>query len=312
MQEYHTLHKLLLDEAHAQGFPLAGALDLEKAQPFFEEHAQVFEKWTQAGFAGSMEYLLRKKEFRKDPKLLFPGAKSIFCVAQPYSAESVSPPKYARYLRGRDYHLEIREKLETVMQKVVLKWSKELEWKICVDTSALLERSWAALAGLGWIGKNTLLIHPQYGSYLCLGEVLLNQATGLGPKLLPNYCGNCTRCLKACPTEAFVKERVLDSRKCISYLTLEKRGPLKISENEKKKMGSWIAGCDICQEVCPFNTKAQKTAYPQEDPALLQDWEMLMNETEVEYKERVGSSALNRIKYSDFRRNLEIALGNRS
>jgi len=196
--------------------------------------------------------------------------------------------------------------------------ARNLEWKVCVDTSAILERSWAALAGLGWIGKNTLLIHPQYGSYLFLAEVLINKKTGQGPKLLPNYCGNCTRCLDACPTQAFSSAGVLNSNRCVSYWTLEKRGELHLSEEDQKKMGTWVAGCVRCQEVCPFNTKpvrAAEKALPLSDqPAPsavdLHDWQGLLNETEEAYKARVKNSALARVKPAQFRRNLEIVFRN--
>src|SRR5690606_9214103 len=148
-----------------------------------------------------------------------------------------------------------KDRLEALMNRLSADWNSRLgltlEWKVCVDTSAVLERSWAALSGLGWIGKNTLLIHPQYGSYLFLAEVLLSVRTGEGPKPLKDYCGNCTRCLSACPTGA-LEPHWLKSQDCIAYLTLEKRGAWDKNEEFKRKMGTWVAGCDLCQEVCPF------------------------------------------------------------
>jgi epoxyqueuosine reductase len=216
------------------------------------------------------------------------------------------------------------EKLERVMKRVAHEWSvsavKPLTWKVCVDTSAVLERSWAALAGLGWIGKNSLLINPQYGSYLFLGEVLVSELTGHGPTPIKNYCGNCTRCLESCPTGAFVKPGMLDSKRCIAYSTLEKRGSLaELDETQKRAIGTWIAGCDICQEVCPFNTKPVKTAVAHGEaekmPAIdaatsLRDWRALLEETPEQYKARIKDSSLSRVKPGQFSRNLAIALGN--
>ena len=190
--------------------------------------------------------------------------------------------RYARYLRGKDYHLEIAEKLERVMQNVA-KNHPSLQWKVCVDTSAVLERAWAAAAGLGWIGKNTMLIHPQYGSYLLLGEVLINQRVENSSSPLKDYCGNCARCLNACPTRAFTQPRVLDATRCISYWTLEKRGELALSVQDQSAVSNWVAGCDICQEVCPFNTKSERlweNAPPTPAGAVsLSDWESLERES---------------------------------
>jgi epoxyqueuosine reductase len=274
-----------------------------------------------------MEYLVRGRDRRADPTLLFSEAKSVLSVAIPYpkspagGTHPTEGPRYARYLQGKDYHLEITDKLQRLMLKAQSQWNtslpeQELKWKVCVDTSAVLERSWAALAGLGWIGKNTLLIHPQYGSYLFLGEVLINQRTFQAPSPLPNYCGNCTRCLHACPTQALQKPNELNSNRCISYWTLEKKGELPISQGDKKKIGPWIAGCDICQEVCPFNIKPVKTALlngetiDPENATSLRQWKELLEEEISFYKQRVKNSALSRVKPAQFSRNLAIALAN--
>lgn len=327
------LHELLVECAKQEGFPLAGVVDIDLAfsdsSELFKRHLSHFDAWIQAGYAGSMEYLIRGRERRADPRLVFPQAQSILSVAIPYprnpagASSDSAGPKYARYLQGPDYHLEIAEKLERVMNAVKAQLP-ELEWKICVDTSAVLERTWAALAGLGWIGKNTLLIHPQHGSYLFLAEILINQKTGQGPKLLPNLCGNCTRCLDSCPTNAIEKPGVLNSNRCIAYLTLEKRGDLSLDPPTQKKLGTWVAGCDICQEVCPFNFKPtrreleQKTSQEHkpsalkepENATLLNEWRELLSETPEQYKERVRNSAMKRVKPAQFSRNLAISLQN--
>jgi epoxyqueuosine reductase len=321
-------HSLLLECARQEGFPLAGALDLDLAAPAMTSHIERYDQWLQARRQGAMQYLERGRDRRADPRIVLPGAQSILCVAIPYPKRpggAPTPdqgPRYARYIHGRDYHEEIAGRLELVMQNVALRWTaaapgnQPLKWKVCVDTSAVLERSWAALAGLGWIGKNTLLIHPQLGSYLFLGEVLINHPTGQGPQPLPDYCGNCTRCLKACPTQAITETQGVDSNRCISYWTLEKRGALELPELDKKAIGPWVAGCDICQEVCPFNFKPVKAelALPglesKHSAEYLKDWEALLIEDTAAYKARIADSALNRVKPAQFSRNLAVALGN--
>ena len=324
---------LLVQEAKAAGFPVAGAIDLDLAlqdpEARFALHLDRYDQWIEAGYAGKMEYLVRGRDRRADPRLVFPQTQSLFCVALPYPAQTAGAPspdqgaRYARYLQGPDYHEQIAQRLEAVMQSVQAQWIKpesapDLHWKVCVDTSAILERTWASLAGLGWIGKNTLLIHPQLGSYLFLAEVLINQRTGQGPQPLPSFCGNCTRCLGACPTQALIEPGTLDSNHCIAYWTLEKRGALEITEDKKAKIKNWIAGCDLCQEACPFNFKAVRAAEqtPQlknaaaENATLLHHWLGLLRETQSDYRTRIKTSALNRVKPAQFSRNLAIALTN--
>jgi len=306
-----TLHETLLKKAADYGFPLRGGLDIDSVTQELAQHVERYDSWLARGYAGEMEYLHRGRDRRADPRLVFPKAQSVFCVAMPYWKAAIGDgqtgPRYARYLKGRDYHELIAENIESLLREVRIE-HPALEWKICVDTSAILERSWAALAGLGWIGKNTTLIHPKYGSYLFIAEALLSEPVGLGPRPLPNYCGNCTRCLDACPTRAFAGAGLLDARRCISYWTLENRGKLAISDQDRSKIGPWIAGCDVCQEVCPFNTKPVRDSA--DDPVALDDWESLLRETPEEYRVRARDSALSRVKPVQFSRNLAIALAN--
>ena len=321
------LHDLFVSSALEHGIPLAGSVDIELAQSdpnhSFHDQIQKYRDWLKLGYSGAMEYLSRGLEKRENPALLFPSAQSVLTVAVPYSSKSTefetshNGPKYARYLRGPDYHVEISARLEKIMESVSQKWEGEkLSWKVCVDTSAVLERTWAMLSGLGWIGKNTVLMHPQWGSYLFLGEVLVNARTHRAPVPMKSYCGNCQRCLDACPTQAFPKPQTLDSRKCISYWTLEKRGELDLSPLQKKQIGSWIAGCDICQEVCPFNFKRARTERTLPDPPSdlgaiqLRDWKDLLTESPDEYRIRVSRSALKRVKPGQFSRNLALSLHN--
>lgn len=318
------LHALLTETARDHGIPVSGSIDLAKAfaDPSLPAHIQHYDEWLSAGYGAQMEYLRRGRDRRANPRELFPEAQSVFSIAIPYAASACGAesaqvgPRYARYLQGSDYHETMSVLLESVLKKVSALWNAEnpdspLRWKVCVDSSAVLERTWASLAGLGWIGKNTLLIHPKYGSFLLLGEVLLNQETGHGPAPIADYCGSCTRCLKSCPTGAFPKPHTLNSNQCISYWTLEKRGTLEIPSNLKEKIGPWVAGCDLCQEACPFNWKVMRQASANtkaQHSALLQHWKELLRETAPEYRVRVKNSALNRIKDYQFSRNLAITL----
>jgi epoxyqueuosine reductase len=282
-------------------FPLVGSVDYDTISPLYSLHGERFRHWIEKKFHGEMAYLQRGLERRLNPKLVFPELKSVIVVARPYPVQSVGSEnlRYARYLNGADYHDSMKQDLEAVFK------DSGFQYKICVDTSAVLERTWAALAGIGWIGKNTLLIHPQYGSYLFLGVVLTDQKFNQEFKPLKDYCGNCERCLKSCPTEAIVAPHMLDARKCISYLTLEKRG----TWDQEVDVKGFVAGCDLCQEVCPFNQKPVKNNTDETiSDYLILDESRLMNESKIEYESRVKGTALGRIKFPDFKRNLNAAL----
>ena len=319
----------LIAAAYAEGFAVAGALDIASViHTQFPAHLAHYDQWLADGFGGEMSYLTRGRDRRADPRILMAGAQSVLCVAIPYprgaagaTDNGATGPRYARYLQGPDYHEEIAERLKRAMQRVAEQCVERGEsppaFKICVDSSAMLERSWAALAGLGWIGKNTLLIHPKLGSYLFLGEVLLDRNVDAGPIPMPDLCGHCTRCLEGCPTQALVAPHRLDSRRCISYLTLEKRGEITAAPEVQRAIGPWVAGCDICQEVCPFNLKTARaeaevtvpsTSPPSSNATLLHHWEALLDETEQAYRQRIHHSALSRIKPPQFRRNLALSL----
>lgn len=317
-----ALLETLQANSRLEGFPLAGGVDIAKAHALFDQHGKAYQSWIQNGFQGQMHYLERGLDRRLDPTLLYPGAKSVFSVMLPYQpirpeSRSLDQPQFASYLAGPDYHEVIREKLERVLSATQKELSDghSLAGKVCVDTSAVLERAWASFAGLGWIGKNSLLIHPKYGSYFFLGEILLNQELDAGPRLHPDYCGSCTRCLDACPTNAFAAPRVLNATRCISYWTLEKRGELELTPADQKSMGNWIAGCDRCQEVCPFSQKwiqAEGVSQAGTSDQIFETYEYLEQEDEGTYQKRVKHSALNRIKPKDFKRNLAIAAKNRT
>jgi epoxyqueuosine reductase len=288
----------------AEGFPVSGAVSFPLIESEYALHAQRYRHWIENRKHGEMQYLARGLDRRLNPRLVFPGLKTVFTVLKPYSPHPVGDEslRYARYLNGPDYHESMKAGLGRALEAIrnSAGMPRDFDYKICVDTSAVLERTWAELCGLGWIGKNTLLIHPQLGSYVFIGVVFTNLESGFRPKKMKDYCGPCTRCLGACPTEALAPHD-LDSRKCISYLTLEKRGPWDQTFDTK----GFIAGCDLCQEVCPYNTKAVKyIPDPGVVPELVTDSAILEAETEAQYLDRVRDSALSRIRYADFRRNL--------
>ena len=307
-----ALFSKLSEAAAAAGFEVFGAVDIALAQDYLRVHLERYETWVRDGMAAEMNYLTRDRAstVRRDPGLLMSGAKSILCFGVPYSrnpcgyADSTQGPRFARYLKGSDYHHEIKARLDSFMTGLA---EPDWVWKTCVDTSAILERSWAAAAGLGWLGKNTSLINSKLGSYFFIGLVLLNREVNQAPAPKANACGNCRRCIEACPSGA-LSEAGLDSRRCISYLTLEKRGEFLGEDIQvMKKARAWVAGCDLCQEACPHNKKASRDC---DAPVLEISWVQLLQESAQQYQTRFKFSALNRIKPLEFDRNLTRALEN--
>jgi epoxyqueuosine reductase len=288
------------------GFDLAG---IAAAAPV-EDFAR-FERWLERGFAGEMRYMTdRRAELRRDPRTLIASARSVICVGKLYNtAPGVQGTPVSRYAWGsRDYHEVLRKGLQGIVERLLA--VEPFEWKICVDTAPLLERSHARQAGLGWIGKNTCLIHEPLGSWFFLGEILTSLE--LEPDAPPpDRCGSCTRCIEACPTQALVPDGeswTLDSRRCISYLTIELRGP--VPEEMPAGMGEHVFGCDICQEVCPWNSRAPVTEEAAFAPRPIPPLEELAQMTEDRFREFARGTPLERPKYAGFRRNVEIALEN--
>jgi epoxyqueuosine reductase len=302
--------------AYACGFELAG---IAAAEP--SEDLTRFEEWRAAGYAGEMEYMTdRRGDIRADPRRLLPTARSILCVAKlyqtpyPLSVEQNNPTHgwISRYAWGGDYHKELRASLERLLAMIVAAHRGPFEAKICVDTAPLLERSYARAAGLGWIGKNTCLINERQGSWFFLAELLLSipLAADSPP---PDRCGTCRRCIDACPTEAIVQnerhEWMLDSRLCISYMTIEKRG--EIPAEQAPQLTNHLFGCDICQDVCPWNRKAPFTADSAFEPAAFSPGlaEMAIL-SEDDFRRMFRNSPVWRAKYEGFLRNVAMALGN--
>ena len=294
------------------GFELTGITSALPSEDF-----ALYQQWREAGIAGEMGYLTDYRgDLRSDPRNLLPEAQSIICVGKLYNTprpDSIEKgaASISQYAWGADYHQVMRCGLELLVAKMAQLHPEPFQSKICVDTAPLLERSYAKAAGLGWIGKNTCLINQEKGSWFFLGEVLVSLS--IAPDTpVPNRCGTCTRCIDACPTEAIVPEGdgwQLDARLCISYLTIEKRG--EIPGDLQPKMANHIFGCDICQDVCPWNRRAAVTTDlrfgRREMPELLGD---LAQFTAEDFRRVFRQSPVWRAKYSGFLRNVAVALGN--
>ncbi|MCG3128973.1 MAG: Epoxyqueuosine reductase [Phycisphaerae bacterium] len=242
--------------AHDAGFDRAGVTPAARLP-----QAEYYRNWIAAGHHGTMDYLARHVETRADPRTLLDGAQSIICLAINYRRppENIPPAggaatgRVAQYARGQDYHTVLHTLLDTLISRLRTALDTPFDARPFVDTGPLLERSLAAQAGLGWIGKNTCLMHPALGSYLFLGEIITTLE--LAPdNPMPDHCGSCTRCLEACPTQAFIAPYQLDASRCIAYLTIERREPFP--DALAGRVGEWVFGCDICQEVCPHNSAA--------------------------------------------------------
>ncbi len=254
----NSLPSRIKDHAHALGFELVGVAPAVEADGF--AHLQ---DWLAQGFAGEMDYMARHAAARRHPESMLPTVRSVVMVGINYKHHWTSPRnrcthhrslgRLSTYAGGLDYHDVLRDKL-----KALLEWIQQqapgTRGRAVVDTAPLLERDFARRAGLGWFGKNTMLIDKKLGSYFFLGALLLDLALQADEPFGTAHCGTCTRCLDACPTDAFVGPYRLDARLCISYLTIEMRGA--IADELRPLMGDWIFGCDVCQEVCPWNRKA--------------------------------------------------------
>ena len=277
------------------------------------DHGSAFEAWLEAGYAGTMDYLQRGKAKRLDPRQVLPGARSVIAVAlnyhqgEPPQAGGWSP--VARYAWGQDYHDVMTPRLEDLLAFLREAAGSDVQGKVYVDTGPVLERDLAARAGLGWVGKNTMLLHPEWGSWFFIG-ILLTTAALDWDEPLADRCGTCRACLDVCPTQAFVAPYVLDARRCISYLTIEHRGPIPVELREP--MGEWAFGCDLCQTVCPWNRKAPVTREAAFLPARPSPpLSSLLEMTEAEFKTRFAGTPLTRPKRRGLLRNAAVALGNR-
>lgn len=297
--------------AHELGFAACGIARVEET----ETHEQYL-RWLENGFHADMNWIAREDviQKRKDVRHILPNAKSVICVAIHYRVadEAGSTPGVARYAQGTDYHEFMPGRLRELLQ-----WIQEqqpCEGKVYSDTGPVLEREWARRAGIGWVGKNTMMMSRELGSYFLLGEIILDLELEYDRPHIEEFCGSCTRCLDACPTQAFPAPGVLDANKCISYQTIENKN--EIPDELQIKFGEWIFGCDICQQVCPWNNKSSYrsgepelwTRAPDRQIPNLLEWLLLSQE---DFSYRLSKSPLKRPKLKGMKRNAEIALENR-
>jgi epoxyqueuosine reductase len=300
-----SLTEKIKQKALEIGFHKVGIV---RAEPLAKEGERL-KAWLEKDYNGEMAWLRKEPEKRADPKLLFAEAKSIIVVALNYFTphehdEDETKGKISRYAWGDDYHDVLKEKLRALFD-----WIKaeipEAEGKICVDTAPIMDKAWAARAGLGWLGKHSNLITKEYGSWVFIGEILLNLELEYETETVADHCGTCTKCIEACPTNAIVAPYTVDSRWCLSYSTIELRSPELPSEINEKLEG-WLYGCDICQDVCPWNRFEKPTEEARFEPRKGEtsvDLDEILNYDHEKYVERFRRSAMKRTKLSGLRRN---------
>jgi epoxyqueuosine reductase len=300
------LEESIREFARGLGFSLVGIAPATPADGF-----ERLQEWLDRGYAGELRYMHSQSAARRDPSSILPDVRSVIIVGMDYAqqhetriaskAEHEAPVgRIARYAAGADYHEVMWRKLGELRDWL----QSELpncRGRAVVDTAPLLERDFARRAGLGWIGKNTMLINKHHGSYFFLGALLLDIELQVDPPHISSHCGTCTACLDACPTDAFTGPGWLDSRRCISYLTIELRGPIPAAL--RSEMGDWLFGCDICQEVCPWNRHATAQAETVDPTEIL-------GLSEAEFREKYRGTAITRTKRRGLLRNAAIVLGN--
>jgi epoxyqueuosine reductase len=296
--------QLLKTKATELGFFYCG---FSKAD-FLEEEAPRLEKWLNLNYQGKMSYMANYFDKRLDPRLLVDDAKTVVSLLLNYYPEEIQnaeSPKISKYAYGEDYHTIIKDKLKELIQYLKENIG-EINGRAFVDSAPVMDKVWANKSGLGWIGKNSNLIHPKEGSFFFIAELILDiEIEPDGP--MKDYCGTCTRCIDACPTGAIVQPYVVDGSKCISYLTIELKDELLPNEF-KGKMDNWMFGCDICQDVCPWNrfSKITQEQRFKPNPLLLElksnDWKELNEEV---FNQLFKHSAVKRTKFTGLQRNIK-------
>ncbi|PCH92344.1 MAG: tRNA epoxyqueuosine(34) reductase QueG [Bacteroidetes bacterium] len=287
MSSKFTNTKLIKDETNRLGFMYCG---VSKAG-FLEEEAPRLEQWLNKNMHGSMAYMERNFDKRLDPTKLVPGAKSVVSLLLNYFPSELqrddAAPKISKYALGKDYHFVVKDKLKDFMSRIHEEIG-EVGGRVFVDSAPVMERQWAAKSGLGWLGKNSLLLNKQRGSFYFLAELIIDlELEEDGP--MQDYCGTCTKCIDACPTDAIVGDGIVDASKCISYLTIELKDDL--SRDFADKMEDWVFGCDICQDVCPWN----RFSKPHQEEAF-QSHSLLTEMDKKDWEEMPNSSACTKYK----------------
>jgi epoxyqueuosine reductase len=311
------LKSRLIDLLHGLGFELVGF-----ARPEQPPHYLTYTKWVEQGLHAGMSYLAAERalERRAHPARILPEVRALLVAGLRYTNPNAAPEppddqprgRVAAYAWGPDYHDMIPPRLAEAARQIAEWIGKPVSWRAYTDTGPLLERDFASRAGLGWIGKNTCLISPEHGSYFLLGELLMDFEFEPDKPFQADRCGSCRRCIEACPTACIRPDRIIDSARCISYLTIENKGP--IPEELRSQVGDWVFGCDICQQVCPWNIRF---AAPTGEPALTPDLEIArprlladLKLTPVEFNRKFKGRPQQRARRRGYLRNLAVALGN--
>lgn len=274
---------------------------------YLESQAPLLEKWLKNGYHGKMQYMENYFELRLNPDKLVEGAKTVISLLYNYfpsEVQAIDTYKISKYAYGQDYHQVIKKKLDQLVL-YIKEYSGDINIRSFVDSAPLMERVWAEQAGLGWIGKHTLLINKQQGSFFFLAEIILDIELSYDNPLKTDHCGTCTKCIDTCPTEAILPGKTLDAGRCISYFTIELRN--EIPTSVKGKFEDWIFGCDICQDVCPWN----RFSVPHQEPAFRpsgdllslkkEDWDLL---SEATFNNFFSKSAVKRTKFLGLKRNI--------
>ncbi|MCE2495516.1 MAG: tRNA epoxyqueuosine(34) reductase QueG [Flavobacteriales bacterium] len=272
-----------------------------------EEEAPRLEKWLQSGMHGSMSYMENHFDKRLDPRKLVPGAGSVISLTFNYYTDQrqhdPDAPKISQYAYGTDYHFVIKDKLKELLHEMRTEFG-DVDGRIFVDSAPVLDKAWAMRSGLGWMGKNTNVIHPKEGSFFFIAEIICDLDLQADTPM-SDYCGTCTRCIDACPTNAIIEPYVVDGSKCISHFTIELKGALPGGYADQ--FDNWMFGCDVCQDVCPWNRFSKPHNEPAFDPhpSLLSmgksEWQELTRET---FNEIFKKSAVKRTKYEGLKRNI--------
>lgn len=307
MQKNSLYKELIKKKANELGFFYCG---FSKAD-FLSEEAPHLENWLKKQMHGKMLYMENHFDKRLDPRILVPGAKTVISLLLNYFPEDSQQDdtyRISKYAYGKDYHVVIKDKLRELFE-IIKEEIGDIEGRVFVDSAPVMDKAWAKKAGLGWMGKNANLIHPKQGSFFFIAELIVDlELEPDGP--IKDYCGTCTRCIDACPTDAIVQPYLVDGSKCISYLTIELKDQI-IPDEFKGKMDNWIFGCDVCQDVCPWNRFSKPHSTPEFNPhkRLLSlsrnEWEELSQDI---FQELFRHSAVKRTKYSGLKRNVNFLI----
>jgi epoxyqueuosine reductase len=306
LHKEHNISDAIKIKSKELGFSGCGIIPAD----YLAEEEEHFKTWLDKNMHGEMGYMARNTEKRLDPRLLLENAKSLIIVLQNYFPQNTQTdseaPVLSKYAYGTDYHFVIKDKLNKLLNHI-REINGPFNSRPFTDSAPVLERAWARRAGLGWIGKNSNLISVIYGSFFFIGEILLDiELPYDSPKVVSDHCGSCTRCIDACPTKAIVDNRIVDARKCISYQTIELKGD--IDESLSEKFSDRVFGCDICQDVCPWNLKStpHNEALFEPHPKLMElsrnDW---FNMEKSTFNEFFKNSAVKRAGFHGLKRNLE-------